>query len=85
MKRKEKDGFLKARIIISSILLAVILGGWLIYGIHATYSNPRLVLQKFLKSEEKNIYDKISNFKVDNTSNGYAGIFNKDIDAVKIK
>ena len=55
MKKEVKDPFMKLRIIVSTLALIIILGGWVIYGISISYSNPTKVLVKLSKQEKERI------------------------------
>ncbi len=68
MKKIDKDPLLKARIVISSIVLSIFIIGWIIYGINITRSNPNLVLRKYLTTQEENISDYLEKNKYDLSS-----------------
>lgn len=55
MKKEFKDPFMKLRIIVSTLALIIILGGWVVYGVSISYSNPNKVLVKLSKEEKKRI------------------------------
>ncbi len=80
MKRRDKDPFMKLRIIISSGALILILGGWIIYGIGVSFSNPNKVLLNLAIEQKEEIGSKIQKVKIDNIKNTKIS-FNKKNDS----
>ncbi len=60
MKKNTTDPFMKYRIIISTCALLIIMAGWVIYGIKASYSNPNRVLVKLLNNEKEDLNKRIN-------------------------
>ena len=59
--KKTKDPFIKIRIILASIFLTIILGGWIIYGYTFIKTNPAKILTKLSNIEKQNINNNIDN------------------------
>ena len=55
--KKNNDPFMKLRIIIASIVLTIILGGWGVYGFVFLNTNPAKILTKLSKIEKEQIND----------------------------
>ena len=77
MKKAKYDPFMKLRIVISTTALLIIIGGWLIFGVRASYSHPNRVLIKLAINQKKEFADLMKKTDLNNYVNTKVS-FNKD-------